>query len=141
MAALYARDSVLVLSLLHYANEIIPADELEVPKGTKQAGVSEAEVQMAERLVEGMTAKWDPTQFQDAYREDVLKLVRRKVQSGETHTIVEPEREAEPRPRPEVVDLMALLKESLNAQSGPRPTARARPKRSRVSERRHKKSA
>jgi DNA end-binding protein Ku len=143
LAALVVRDAVLVLNLLHFADEIAPAKDIEAPGSLKVAGVSEREVQMAEKLVEGMTAHWDPTRYHDEYREDVLELVRRKVKAGQTHTIVEPE-EAEPkRPRREVVDLMPLLKQSLETQAK-RPAARrpASARRTRPSgERRHRKSA
>jgi DNA end-binding protein Ku len=143
LAALVVRDAVLVLNLLHYVDEIVPAKDLEAPGSLKAAGVSEREIQMAEKLVEGMTGKWDPAKYHDEYREDVLDLVRRKVKSGQTHTIVEPD-EAEPkRPRREVVDLMPLLKQSLETHAQ-KPAARrpARARRTRTAgERRHKKSA
>jgi DNA end-binding protein Ku len=65
-----------------------------------------------------MTKRWDPAKFKDEYREDVLALVRKKVRSRQTHTILEPEAEEEaPAPRREVVDLMPLLKQSLERRS------------------------
>jgi DNA end-binding protein Ku len=129
VAALRVRDQVLVLELLHYADEVLPAREIEIPKNPKQAGISEAEIRMAERLVEGMTDAWDPRRFRDEYRDDVLDLVRKKVKAGQSHAIVEPGEGAEPRrPRREVVDLMPLLERSLESRGKP---ARKRPVRAR----------
>ena len=141
VCALVVRGSALVLNLLHYAHEIVPASELEVPPG-KQTGVSEAEIKMAEKLVEGMSGAWKPAEFKDDYHDDVLALVEKKVKSGQTHTVVEPkEEEAAPRRRTEVVDLMSLLKESLENQER-KPASRARPRAKRATaERKHRKSA
>lgn len=118
LAAVVVRDGVLVLNLLHYANEVIPVPEIEAPRG-KAAKATEAEIRMAEKLIDGMTGTWDPARFHDEYREDVLNLVERKVKSGETHTIVEPEAGGErTKATPDLVDLMPLLKESLARKLG-----------------------
>lgn len=122
---------------MHYAHELVPASEVEVPaKDSKEARASEAEVKMAEKLVAGMTGKWNPTRYRDEYRDDVLALVERKVKSGQTHTIVEEVEKGEPRPSREVVDLMSVLRKSLaeRVERGARSRAngkapRARPRR------------
>jgi len=112
LAALTIRDGALLLDVLRYPHELREVDSEAIPK--RGAGVSQREIEMAERLIGEMAAKWNPAQFRDAYEEDVLALVRRKVKSGQTHAIVEPEEtRAERAPRREVVDLMPLLKKSL----------------------------
>jgi DNA end-binding protein Ku len=145
LAALHVRDGVMVLDLLRYEHEVKRPEKIEVPAGLKQTGLSEREVKMAERLVEGMTGKWDPSRFRDEYRDDVLELVRRKVKSGQTHEVVEPEEKEEPRPRAEVVDLMPLLKQSLETRrgqaGGKRAPARAKSPRTSARERQGKRSA
>jgi len=120
MAALLVREGVLVLDLLRYAHELRSLDEVQVPpRSAKGAGVSESEIRMAQQLIEGMKGKWDPEKFKDEYRDDVMALVRRKVKAGQTHTIVEPEpSETTRRARPEVMDLMPLLKRSLAERGG-----------------------
>ena len=130
LAALVVRDGVLALDLMRYAHELRSAEEVDVPpKSGKGAGVTETEIKMAMQLIEGMSGTWDPGQFQDEYRNDVMALVKKKVKSGQTHTIVEPTPSEEPRPkRSEVMDLMPLLKESL-AQHGGEGRRPAKPKR------------
>ncbi|HXL14507.1 MAG TPA: Ku protein [Methylomirabilota bacterium] len=120
MAALLVREQALVLDLLRYAHELGSLDEVQVPpKSAKGAGVSQSEIKMAQQLIEGMRGKWDPEKFKDEYRDDVMALVRRKVKAGQTHTIVEPEpTETRRRARPEVMDLMPLLKRSLDERGG-----------------------
>jgi DNA end-binding protein Ku len=157
LAALMVRGKALVLNLLRYPHELRPVADLDVPgkKGT-QISVSPREAQMAKQLIDGMTGKWDPARFKDEYRDDVMALVRKKIKSNQTHTILEPdEEEKRPAPRRDVVDLMPLLKASLEKRpakrrssdasgAGRRPAARAsrspRPTGS-ARGRRHRKSA
>lgn len=111
LAAVIPRDKVLVLELLRFPHELRSADELELP-GKKEA--AEKEVQMAERLIEGMVADWDPEKYRDDYRADLLKMIEKRVKAGETESV-----ETEPVPAPaasegaKVIDLMALLKRSV----------------------------
>lgn len=117
VAALLVRGDALVLNLLRYAHEIRPAADLDVP--AKSAGASPREVRMAEQLIEGMTATWKPGEFKDEYRDDVMALVKKKIKAHQTHTIVEPEKGGEaPVRAKEVVDLMPLLKQSLERRHG-----------------------
>jgi DNA end-binding protein Ku len=130
-AALIVRDSALVLNLLRYAHELRSTDDLELPD-TKSVKLTEAELRMAERLIGEMEGAWNPDGFQDEYHDEVLALVDRKVRSGQTHVVLEPE--AAPkraRARSDVVDLMPLLKKSLEARASgdkaARGSARRRP--------------
>jgi DNA end-binding protein Ku len=129
LAALLVRNKALVLNLLRYAHEIRPVEQIEVPAARGSGGgVSPREVQMAEQLIDGMTEKWDPARFRDEYRDDVMALVKKKIRSNQTHTIVEPdESEEASAPRRDVVDLMPLLKESLEKRRGEKGPARAKP--------------
>jgi DNA end-binding protein Ku len=113
VAALVVRDSALVLNLLRYAHELRSTDDLELPEG-KSVKVSEGEIRMAERLIGEMDAEWNPDQFKDEYHDEVLALVEKKVRAGKTHVILEPEAAPKkPSARSDVVDLMPLLKRSL----------------------------
>jgi DNA end-binding protein Ku len=144
IAALLVRDEVLVLDLLRYAHELRGFDEVEVPaKSAKGAGISENEVKMALSLIDGMKGEWDPEKFKDEYRDDVMALVRRKVKSGQTHTIVEAEpSEKRPRARSEVMDLMPLLKRSLAERGGEgRRVPKAKSKKAGSAPRRARRSA
>ena len=138
LAAVVVRDQVLTLDLLRYAHELRSAADVEVPPKSGK-GVTEAEIKMARQLIDGMTGTWDPAAFKDEYRDDVMALVRKKVKSGQTHTIVEPEPDEEPRrARTGVADLMPLLKESLAKQGAlarrsakAKTTAKGKPRRQR----------
>ena len=76
------------------------------------------ELALAERLVESMMTKWDPTAYRDEYRDDILALVERKAKAGKAHVVETPAERAR-APRGEVLDLMPLLERSM----GPRTRA------------------
>ena len=110
LAAVVPRGEVLTLELLRFAHELRDPSELDIPKG--KGGVSDRELDMAERLVEGMVDAWDPEKYKDDYRKDLMKMIEERVEAGEL------EASPEPAPKPErradnVVDLMALLKRSV----------------------------
>jgi DNA end-binding protein Ku len=114
LAAVLPQDDVLVLELLRYAHELRDASELEVPHGA--AGVSARELEMAERLIEGMVSRWEPEKYTDTYEKDVMEMIERRVEKGETAAVETPA----PKPAGEgkVVDLMMLLKRSVEESQG-----------------------
>jgi DNA end-binding protein Ku len=119
LAALVCIGDTIVLNTLRYADEIRETDDLNIPtKSSKSAAVSDKEIKMAMALVEGMSEEWKPEQYHDTYREDVIALVEKKVKAKETKTITMPGKE-EARPRSSnVVDLVALLQQSIGKKPG-----------------------
>jgi DNA end-binding protein Ku len=139
IAALLVREGVLVLELLRYSYELRDAKKMgiEVPDAKSvKAELNDRELKMAERLVEGMSAPWEPDKYKDSYRDDVLAMVQRKIKAGHTHVIEEPAEEDEERaPRAEVVDLMPLLKKSVETRQKKPRSAQAKAERPRATER------
>ncbi len=116
VAALIPVGEVIVMNTLRYADEVRAADELDVPpKNLKAAGVTPRETDMAVKLVEEMTGDWNPEDYRDTYHEDLLKLIDKRIKAGETEVIstTDAEETEEEPSRGNVVDLMALLKQSL----------------------------
>jgi DNA end-binding protein Ku len=153
LSAVVPSDGVLVLELLRYAHELRDPAELDLPgKNLRELGIAERELEMAKRLIEGMAGEWEPEKYRDDYYSDLRKLIEKRVKSGELEGVEEPA----PRPEPaggKVVDLMSLLKRSVEETGKPRggraarrgAAARRPPKRRPASARkpaaRHKKSA
>jgi DNA end-binding protein Ku len=119
IAALMPVDDVIVMNTLRYANELRGSDEFELPSSNlKAVGVSAREIEMARKLLDGMTAKWHPTEYHDTFHEDLLALIEKRIEAGETEIITEPSQDEEERPaKGEVIDLMALLKRSVETTS------------------------
>ncbi|NUU02705.1 Ku protein [Herbaspirillum robiniae] len=118
LAALLPQGQMLNLITLRYTTELRAPDDIAVPSRTaKKSGVSKQEVEMARALVAHMSADWAPEQFRDTYRDDVLALINKKIKSRQTHEVAEPDdREVAPVGSGKVVDLMALLKSSLEGR-------------------------
>ncbi|HEX2223575.1 MAG TPA: Ku protein [Thermoanaerobaculia bacterium] len=112
LSAVIPQDDVLLLMLLRFGHEVRDAGDLDLPSGL--GGVSERELEMAERLVEGMVDEWDPDKYRDDYRSDLMKMIEERVEAGQLESAPEKDEDEEKRaPRGQVVDLMALLKRSV----------------------------
>ncbi len=105
LAALRFRDDAFVLETMYWPDEIRDADFGGVDVSAK---VRDNELEMAQTLIENLTAEWDPAEFKDDYREALLRIVEAKI-NGEEIEVVEAE------PTAKVVDLMEALKASVAA--------------------------
>lgn len=118
VAAVYPWERVLVVHLLRYAHELRDAKELDLPAALPRGAASSKEMAMAEKLVASMEEEWRPEEFKDEYRDELLALIRKKARTGkEIEVDTAPQEE---KPKGEVVDLMALLKQSVTERGGKR---------------------
>lgn len=114
LAALIPVDRMLVMNTLRFANEIRSMAELNLPEAG-EGDLRENELTMGERLVDDMTEKWNPEQYKDTYSDDLLKRIEQRVEAGETHAVAAAsEDQSEPRKGAEVIDLVSLLRRSLD---------------------------
>ncbi|MBP8153642.1 MAG: Ku protein [Nitrospira sp.] len=123
IAAVIPWNEMMVLNTLRYANELRPTKELQIPANSlKTAGVTSRELEMATKLVEEMSERWKPAQYKDTYREDLMRLINKRIKAGKTEVVTGPEEgEAQDKPgRAKVVDLMALLKRSVQRSAKPK---------------------
>lgn len=116
LAALIAQDELLVLNTLRYHDELKKASEFEIA----DAKVSAKEMDMAMRLVDDMADKWQPARYKDKFKDDLLKRIEEKVEAGQTDEITEPEKGAREPKSADVVDLMSLLKKSIEKKPAKR---------------------
>lgn len=113
LAVLVPSGAALVLNLLRWGDEIKPLTGLDLPAaGTKGAKIAPSEMKMAEQLVRDMSGQWEPDDFKNEFKHEVMKLVAKKVKAGKTETVVQPEEEALPEGS-NVIDLADLLARSL----------------------------
>ena len=123
--AILAHERALMLNTLRFAEELVPAAGLELPPAGAAAKVSRAEVAMARRLVEELTDDWKPDAFKDSYRRDLMRRINEKVRKRQTHVLTPVEEAAEERPSAEVIDLMAVLRKSLESGGSARTRRKA----------------
>ena len=139
LAMLHPSGNALMLNTLRFEEEIRSADDLDLPG--KSAGVTPKELAMAEKLIDGMTGEWNPSAFKDTYRRDLLARIKDKVKSRETHTLTPSEKTREPRQSAQVIDLMEVLKKSLERGKGAKRAGSAAPRRRRTTRARKGKAA
>lgn len=107
LAALRAKDGVLLLSTMVYADEVTPTQEITELSSAHDVKVSDKELVMASQLIESLSTEFDPVRFRDEYRDRLLELIERK---AEGEPVVIPETAPA---ETGVVDLMAALEASV----------------------------
>ena len=108
LAAVRAKEGMLLLSTMVYPDEVVPPEQLPELESVDSVKVNDKEVAMAAQLIDSLSADFEPERFKDTYREQVLDLIERKA-AGEEIVI-------EDAPAPDatsVVDLMAALEASV----------------------------
>ena len=121
LSALIPQGNVLVLNILRYYQELRDPAEFKFPAGSiEDYKVTERELQIAEMLVDNMTSEWDPRKYHDEYREALMEWIQKKAQAGEG---MPPAQEvAEGREEGKVIDMMELLKRSVQQAAQKRQT-------------------
>jgi DNA end-binding protein Ku len=99
---------VLVLELMHFAEELSDSEKLNLPKKSAEPG--KREMDMARALVESMSSKWTPQKYKDDYRDALMGVIEEKVEAGGEDIEAKPKRK---KPSSKVIDLVAVLQESL----------------------------
>ena len=108
LAAIRPVRGMLGLETMFFDDEVRTADEIDnVPVPVQP---SPRELEVAVRLIDLLATDWDPTRYQDTYRQRVLELIEGKLEAEEIHVS-----EPEPRPASGIPDLMAALKASVDA--------------------------
>jgi DNA end-binding protein Ku len=112
LAAIRSNGEVLTLTTMRFADEVVPAKELEIlPEKTVKPAKREQE--MAEQLIDSLSTDFDPSAYHDEYREQLLKLIEQKAEGKEIVAS-----EAETPKATKAPDLMAALEESIAAAQG-----------------------
>jgi DNA end-binding protein Ku len=101
----------LALELLFFADDVRAKNEIEEAVDTVE--VRDAELALAEQVINSLVGDWEPTDFENEYRKDLRAMLEAKL-AGET--IARPEPVAETP----VIDLMEALRRSVAEVQGGR---------------------
>src|SRR5207248_6069459 len=102
------------LTTMLFHDEVRPAKD--IPTGGKKP--TKKQLHNATAIVEELSTDWDPSSYQDCYRERLGRVIDAK---RKRRTISAPKPEKEPEPMP---DLMAALEQTLEALRGGEPARR-----------------
>ena len=112
LAGVKPEDGVLVLELMHFADELADPGKLHVPKKTE---VGKREMNMAKSLIDSMSSKWNPEKYKDDYREALMEVIEEKVETGGKEIEEKPKKARKPT---KVIDLVSVLQKSLEQTGG-----------------------
>lgn len=112
LAGVKAEDGVLILELMHFAEDLAKSDKLNVPKKLE---LGKRELDMAKALVDSMSSKWNPEKYRDDYRDALMEVIEEKVESGGKKIEEKPKQK---KASTKVIDLVAVLQESLAKTEG-----------------------
>jgi DNA end-binding protein Ku len=114
LAALIPSDNALMLNTLRWNDELRPLDDVGLPgEATGKLAPSPRELQMAEQLIDDMSADWRPEQYKDHSRDEIMALVQEKMDKGEIRRVEPVNAAAGDGGGAEIIDLAELLKRSL----------------------------
>ena len=116
LAAIVPTESVMVLILLRWADQIHPLSDLVLPP-LAIAGITERELSMANQLVQAMSEPWNPEKFQDSFSAKVMALVAEKVKEDHIETVIRSEAEPVDTGLTDVIDFTELLRRSLHQKA------------------------
>ena len=114
LAALNPYAKTMLLTTLHWPDEVRDMEELTLPED--QVDIKASEKKMAEQLVASMTGEFSADDYGDEYRQALMAVIEKKV-AGEKP---EPAAKVEPT---NITDLMAALEASVNAARSDRKAA------------------
>ena len=106
VCAIKPYNDLLLLNQMRYQDEIKEMPKVEV----KNERVSPKEVQLAVKLVEHLTEKFDPSAFKDTYINELKKIIKAKAAGKHIRIATEPRKHTAA-----VKDLMEVLKQSLES--------------------------
>jgi len=110
LAAIRVLDGMLVLNTMHYADEVNDLSTLESFEALGEVDVKDAELAMAQQLIDSLTEEFDAEVYRDTYRESVLEMIERKADGQEAVPAA-----AEQDEEAVVIDIMAALEASVAA--------------------------
>src|SRR5262249_26807478 len=91
LAAIRPVDGALAVETMLFPDEVVAAKDIDgLPV---KANVTDREMKAAAQLIDSLTADWNPDQFHDTYREELLDRIERKAKGEEI--VQEPTEEPE----------------------------------------------
>lgn len=115
LCAVLPQEDALVLLLMRWPQELVPAESFSFPGGTAASHrISAAELDMAEKLIGSMSHDWQPKSYKDEFRERLTAVIQQRMKSkGVVAKKALPEAADDAGDSTNVVDFMALLQQSL----------------------------
>jgi DNA end-binding protein Ku len=106
LAAIKPQKKGLMMELMRFPEELVDISEFKAPAESR---VSKQELKMASKLVQSMTSRWKPEQYQDEYRRALERIIEEKIEHPEKPLPAKPRKQ---RPS-NIIDLVSVLEKSI----------------------------
>lgn len=124
-AAVFPHDGLLVVQLLRYEQDLKTRAEVGMETlPTPGRAIRPEEMTMAKRLIESMATTWEPSEYKDEYRDDLLAMINKRAKKGADREVAEDAEQAKAPEETKVLDLMAALRRSVEGQGGAKRSAK-----------------
>jgi DNA end-binding protein Ku len=134
LAGVKAQGDSIILEIMHFGEELVDADALKFPKKDQ---ARPREIEMAKKLIDGMTTEWEPDKYKDEYKTQLMAMIEEKVKHpNEKHEAPKAAKKAT-----NVIDLMSVLEESLAGTKAGKSKSSDTKSKARVTKGKHKKAA
>lgn len=109
LAVVRVMNKTLVMETMYFADEVKSAAELNIELMEEKVELNEKEEDLAIEIINNLTAEFRPEKYDDQYREELMKIIRKKIEGKEVEIpdIASTENK--------VLDLMERLKASVEA--------------------------
>jgi DNA end-binding protein Ku len=115
LCALMPVGDAIMLEVLRFGHELRRPKDMPLPSKA-ESPIAQRELEMAERLIDGMMTDWDPAKYRDRFYADVMKMIEEKARTG---TVKAKLGATKGETASDVVDLLELLKKSVAQKGGP----------------------
>ncbi len=122
------QEDALLLILLRFPQELVDPSDYAIPEGSASKWkITPRELEMANSLVASMSADWKPAEYKDEFRERLSAVIRKRIKTkGAVKKLPEAVEDRHPEgAATNVVDFMALLKQSLDKRGKPDAPAKS----------------
>ncbi|QTL98960.1 Ku protein [Iocasia frigidifontis] len=109
LAVIRVMDDLLVMETMYFADEVKTVDDLTIKTMEDKIKISDKEEELAVEIVDNLTAEFEPEKYDDEYRQELLDIIRTKIEGKEVEI-----HETAPV-ESKVLDLMDKLKASVEA--------------------------
>jgi len=106
LGVLKSSQDMLMLNQIRFESDFRQTKDLNIPA---LEGLSQKEIDIAIMLIEQLSAPFEPSGYNDTYRDEIAKMIDEKIKTGK----VNPIEKAQPERPAEVIDLLEKLKSSL----------------------------
>jgi DNA end-binding protein Ku len=134
LAGVKAQGDSIILEIMHFGEELVDAESLKFPK---KGQARPREIEMAKKLIDGMTTDWEPDKYKDEYKTQLMAMIEEKVK----HPNEKHEAPKAAKKETNVIDLMSVLEESLAGTKSGKSKASEPKAKAQATKIKHKKAA